>query len=203
MCRRVTAYKFYADWFILILINWLILISPSPSPFISFKENNNVTIKWQTYRTVRHIACTNSYPIICSDTDIDFHFGYLIYWLTDRLTVNEDEAETRSCNVHVETSSAKLCYWQRDKHVRRRPIIIAWCRLWQRNNVQLHMPIHTVSRWSTCISDFYLAMLWHSEDYAVARCLSACPSVRLSVRHTLVLCPKCQTFFNRRIATPF
>jgi len=56
-------------------------------------------------------------------------------------------------------------------------------------------------------NDFYRATRMHSADYAVARCLSVCLSVRPSVRHTPVLCLNeytySQSFFHRRVAPPF
>ena len=41
---------------------------------------------------------------------------------------------------------------------------------------------------SLSTSSFYRATLMHSADYAVARCLSVCPSVHSSVCHTPVFC---------------
>jgi len=57
---------------------------------------------------------------------------------------------------------------------------------------------------------FYRAMHMHSANYAVARCLFLClsvrPSVCPSVRHTSVFCLNDYTILNvfyRRVAPPF
>jgi len=64
------------------------------------------------------------------------------------------------------------------------------------------------THWFDSKFNFYRATRMHSADYAVARCVSMCPSVRLSVCHTPVFCRNgwniiLSKFFHLQVARPF